>query len=309
MKRLATFAVISVLVAACSSGPLTPGPSAAPTPGSTASPTVTSVASAAPGATVSTPTQPPASPSAPVGLIAIGHSGLTGEGTGARYQPVPENSWATGTSEAVDSVYLRLLAARPETRGHVANTARGGASANTLASQADEALRSVPTPALAIVSTIDNDIRCDGTDDEHIPEFGADVLRALHRIGNASPEATILVVGQAGRPSTAYIKLLIAHDPSVKSSLTGTGMCDFFDPDGKLVEANFKTLTSVIDKYEAEEARVCASVPHCHTDGGVRKGYVDKLENFSADWAHANVRGQAAAAALIWPVVVSVLGL
>jgi hypothetical protein len=33
------------------------------------------------------------------------------------------------------------------------------------------------------------------------------------------------------------------------------------------------------------------------------------LENFSPDWNHLNVRGQAAAAELVWPVVVDLLGL
>ena len=33
------------------------------------------------------------------------------------------------------------------------------------------------------------------------------------------------------------------------------------------------------------------------------------MENFSSDWDHLNVRGQAAEAELIWPVVVEMLGL
>jgi len=35
---------------------------------------------------------------------------------------------------------------------------------------------------------------------------------------------------------------------------------------------------------------------------------VDKLENFSSDWNHLDVRGQAAEAELIWPVVQKLLG-
>ena len=57
------------------------------------------------------------------------------------------------------------------------------------------------------------------------------------------------------------------------------------------------------DAYEAEQARVCAAFPQCRTDGSVRAAYLDTLENFSPDWAHLNVKGQAAEAALIWPVV------
>ena len=45
-----------------------------------------------------------------VGLIAVGHSGLTGEGTGGTYEAVTAKSWATGTDPLVNSVYLRMVA-------------------------------------------------------------------------------------------------------------------------------------------------------------------------------------------------------
>ena len=98
-------------------------------------------------------------------------------------------------------MYLRLVAALPDTLGHVANTARGGAVADALTVQAQSALRIVPHPALVIISTIDNDIRCDGTDAQHVPEFGVAVKKALDVITLASPDSKILLVGQAGRPS------------------------------------------------------------------------------------------------------------
>jgi hypothetical protein len=305
MKCFATIAVLSFLVAACTSVSSTPASTTAPTSATGPSPSASVPTASVP----SLPVPSPSVPSLPVGLIAIGHSGLTGEGTGGPSQSAPENSWATGSSADVDSVYLRLQAARPDTADHVANAAQGGAVAASLADQAEQALQDVPTPALVIISTIDNDIRCDGTDDAHIPEFGADVAKALDTITMSSPDSRILIVGQLGRPRAAFIKQLVAYDPTVKPFVTGTGMCDFYDPSGKLDEPHLQALTAIIDRYEAEEARVCSKVPQCHTDGGVRAAYVDKLENFSADWAHLNVRGQAAEAALIWPVVVSILGL
>ncbi|MBT2519340.1 hypothetical protein J7E29_18005 [Streptomyces sp. ISL-90] len=244
-----------------------------------------------------------------MGVIAIGHSGLTGEGTGGLSEPVPENSWATGTNPEVNSVYMRLAEVRPENSGHVANTATGGARSNTLAPQAQRALKTVPLPSLVIISTIDADIRCDGTDDDHIPEFGQAVTDVLELITTASPESIILIVGQLGRPSVDFVEQLVAHDPSVTASLSGSGPCDFLDAHGNIVPENFATLTDIIDRYEAEETRVCASVQHCYTDGGVRAAYVDSLDNFSSDWNHLNVRGQAAEAELIWPVVESVLGI
>ncbi|MDQ2748700.1 MAG: hypothetical protein M3Y44_04100 [Actinomycetota bacterium] len=50
------------------------------------------------------------------------------------------------------------------------------------------------------------------------------------------------------------------------------------------------------------------SIANCRTDGGVRAAYRDTLENFTDDWNHLNVRGQAYEAKLSWPVVASALG-
>ncbi|MEJ7772028.1 MAG: hypothetical protein WKF51_09015 [Geodermatophilaceae bacterium] len=250
--------------------------------------------------------------SAPVGVIALGHSGLTGEGSDPDRpgEDVPENSWATGTAPEVNSIYLRLVALRPETRDHVSNQGRGGAEAAALVSQAEAALRMVPTPELVIIETIDNDIRCDGTDAEHIVEFGAAVEAALDVITAASPDSGILLVGQMGRPDPAYIEQLVVEDPTVKAQLSGTGICDFFDPAGQLVEANFETLTGIIDGYEAEQARVvCAAVPRCRTDDGARRAYVDEFANLTPDWNHLNVQGNAREAEITWPSVAALLGL
>ena len=247
----------------------------------------------------------------PSGVIAIGHSGLTGENSDPNRpgQEARENSWATGTNPEVNSIYQRLIAVRPDTEGHVSNTAQAGAPAALLAGQADAALAQVPTPALVIIQTIDGDIRCDGTDADHVAEFGASVAEALDVIQAASPSSRILMVGQLGRPDPAFVEKLVAADPAAKTTLPGPGPCAFFNPAGDLVEENFETLTHIIEGYEAEQERLCAAVPHCRTDGGARAAYVDELENFTRDWNHLNVRGSARAAEIAWPAVVALLEL
>jgi hypothetical protein len=295
--RLALVLVLLAMpMAACA-----PASSTASAPAVT--PTLTVGASPTPEPT------PAGDPSHPVGVIAFGHSGLTGEGTGELYEPLYENSWATGTSAQVHSVYARLVEVEPEHAGHVANTAFGGAPADALAQQARDALQRVPFPRLVIISTIDNDIRCDGTDLEHMDAWAQLVRDALDIVSQASPESRILVVGQFGRPSIPYIKRLVEREPAIGNSLRGDGICDFYDLDGKLNPDGFHRLTSIIDAYEKAQAKVCAEFDHCVTDGGVRAAYKDTFANFSPDYAHLNVRGQAAEASLIWPVVEKLLGL
>src|SRR5215472_17673062 len=87
------------------------------------------------------------------GIIALGHSALTGENSDPQSlgMPAPQNSWATGTNPAVDSIYQRLAAVDPATRGHAVNEAAGGAPAATVVGQATQALGAVPNPRLVII--------------------------------------------------------------------------------------------------------------------------------------------------------------
>ena len=295
-RRSAALAVALLLGAGCAPG--------------ASSPAVTAPATAILG-TVSTPRPTPTPVAAadldhPVGLIAIGHSGLTGEGTAGQFEPGYTASWATGTLPAVNSIYLRMVAAIPATEGHLANTAVNGAEASTLASQAQQALNNVPAPALAIIQTVDNDIRCDGS---NVAAVGQSLAEALTVIRQASPHTKILVVGQLGRPNIEYIRMLVAREPTAKLFLTWDDECSFFDGGGVLREESVKQLSNVIDSYEAENARVCAEVANCSTDGGFRKTWTDRIEYFSPDWTHFNVSGQKAEAEFTWPVVKEILGL
>ena len=237
----------------------------------------------------------------PVGVIAIGHSGLTGESSDPDRpgEDARQNSWATGTNADVQSVYTRMIALRPETQGHASNRAEGGAVSGQLAGQAAAALAEVPTPALAIIQTIDNDIRCDGTDSQHIPELGGAVDKALKVITDESPQTRVLVVGQLGRPATAAAA--IAEDPGSKAGVTGTGICDFFDPDGSLVPSKMAALTAIIEGYESEQARVCATYPQCSTDDGAFAAFVDTPGGLV--FGHLTIAGHNQAATLIWPKV------
>jgi lysophospholipase L1-like esterase len=283
--RVGTASLAVVLfVAACSGGSRTPAPTIATTP------------------------EPTADLEHPVGILAVGHSALTGEGVDT-FGPGQANlaaSYATGTDPAVNSMYLRLVAVAPETEGHVQNEAAGGASSSALVAQITSGLAALPAPRLVIIQTVDNDIVCDAS---HATKVGADVAAALAVIHEASPNTVILVVGQPGRPHVDYIETLVAAHPEQKAALTWDDPCTFYTADGKINPEGIAMLAASIDTYEAENARVCALVPNCFTDGGVRRTWVDKLEYYSPDFAHFNAVGQAAEAEQLWPVVQELLGL
>jgi hypothetical protein len=271
------------------------------------------VAAAACGGSVAKTALPHATAQAdgarPLGLIAIGHSFLTGYDSNLpdHVSDAPENSWATGTNPKVHSIYQRLITSEPQIAGHVANLAEDGATADTLEIQAVEALKVVPHPQLVIVQTIDNDIRCDGTDPANYAPFGKNVKAALTKIVSASPQTRILLLSKLGRP--ASYATAVGMDRAAKLTATGNGICDPYDAAGHLVIGHVRTALMILQGYEHQLVTVCASVPQCHYDATLAT-YHDRLRNLAiGDWYHLNVTGLAAEAALMWPPVATLLGL
>jgi len=245
------------------------------------------------------------------GIIVLGHSGLTGENSDPQRPGMPafQNSWATGTNPKVDSIYQRLAAVDPAFRGHAVNAAFGGATAATLVGQATKALRVEPDPRLVIIDVIGTDIRCDGSDSSHYPVFGRQVKAALDLIARQAPHTTILLVSQPGRP--LQVSKAIIGTAGV-SQWSGSDICSPFGSDLRLDMKHITTLTRISEGYESELAKVCATVPQCHTDNGrathfqVRASYYI-YSNF--DWHHFNVTGLAALARFMWPNVAKILNL
>ena len=267
-------------------------------------------------ATHTAPASPPGgttSASHPLrGIIALGHSGLTGDTSDPQRPGMPDlqNSWATGTNPAVDSIYQRLVAVDPAFRGHAVNEAVGGATAATLVGQATKALRVVPNPRLVIIEIIGTDIRCNGSDTSHYPVVGRQVKAALDLIARRVPHATILLMSMPGRP--LQVSKAIIGTAGVPA-WSGFDNCSAFDPSQRLDMKHIRTLTGLIEGYESELAKVCATVPECHTDNGrathfqVRASYYNYSNYFF--WQHFSVTGLAALARFMWPTVAKTLNL
>jgi hypothetical protein len=251
----------------------------------------------------------------PRGIIALGHSALTGENSDPQSPGVPalQNSWATGTNPAVDSIYQRLAAVDPTVRGHAVNAAAGGAPANSLVGQATQALSVVPNPRLVIIEIIGTDIRCDGSDSSNYPVFGQDVKAALDLIARQAPHATILLMSWPGRPLQASKAIIGTPAVPIARANSASEMCSPFDPDLRLDMKHITTWTGIIEGYESEQTKACATVPECHTDNGratqfqVQASYYNYSNDW--DWQHYNVAGLAALARFMWPTVAKILNL
>ena len=171
----------------------------------------------------------------------------------------------------------------------------------------------MPNPRLVIIEIIGTDIACDGSDSSNYPVFGQQVKAALDLIANQAPHATILLVSWPGRPLQASKAIIGTPAVPIARANSASEMCSPFDPNLSLDMKHIRTWTGIIEGYESEQAKVCATVPECHTDNGrathfhVRTSYY----NYTGDWdyQHYNVAGLAALAKFMWPTVAKILNL
>jgi len=201
--RIALVAAVAALLAACSSS-----------------------AGGGPGA-ASTSTPAPvgqASDKYPNSIVVLGHPGTTGYDSDPKAPETDavQNSWATGDNPAVDSIYLRLLALNPAARGQNLNMGVAGTGVNELVGQADQALAANPLPELFLIQSVDNDIRCDGTNADNYAPFAATLTEVLKKIASGAPKAKILIVNSPWATVENYGQVA-SHLPGPRAANSGTG--------------------------------------------------------------------------------------
>ena len=237
----------------------------------------------------------------PSSMVVLGADAAAGRGSDPAhpYRDAPANSWATGTTSAVNSIYERLLAVDPAIRGHNFNIARDEAGVADFAGQVARAVRLIPKPQLVLVE-IGGDVVCDGRDDSRVTQFGTDFGAALGKLAQGLPNARILVVAQAG-PSPSYVKYMRGLPTSAWLKHAGKGPCQIvLSPTGEIEPSHVAYINKVIDGYNAEMAAACRRTPNCHYDGGASGRMNLTAADFSIDQFHLAIPGQAKLAATEW---------
>ena len=255
-----------------------------------------------PASVVPSASAEPSGPQVPVGIAVIGHSGATGYDS-SPVQPgvdVSTNSWATGTNPEVQSIYLRMLASDPTIEGHNANLAISGSDVSSLLNQASTLVQRNPPPALVFIETIDNDMRCDGTDEENFDRYRSTLGEVFDTLASGIPGVQIFVVSQWADVAT-YDRVVVEFAPS---HLTGDGPCDTVDPtSGEIVPSKERYLQDLVDAYWSIVSEVCEDHPNCRTDGGAMQDFEPTPEDFSPDLNHLSISGLAKKAAIEWGVL------
>jgi hypothetical protein len=232
-------------------------------------------------------------------VVVIGHSGATGYDSDPTRPgvDVTANSWATGTNPSVDSILLRLGQTDPRLRGNGIDLAVGGSDVGSLIDQATRAVGIEPTPVLVLVQSIDNDIRCDGTDAENYEPYRKRLKQVLDILTEGLPDARVFFVSQWADVRT-YDKVVQQVDPS---HITGSGPCDPIAPGStKIDRAKEAYLQGVVDTYFRIITETCALYPACRTDEGAMQSMALTTEDLASDMNHLSVAGQAKMAALVF---------
>jgi len=212
-----------------------------------------------------------------------------------------ENSWATGTNPTVNSVYLRVLARNPAVVGHNVNLAKGGSGVDDLLRQAEGAVELDPLPERVLIQTIDNDIRCDGTDPQNYEPFGATLDSALDIIEAGAPDAKIFFVSQWGTVSS-YMNTF-AGSAAVVSANSGDYPCATFDESGAPKPDGIAYLQDVIDQYFAVIVARCEERANCFTDESASRAMAVEPDFLSPDYNHLSIAGHREYAATVWPAL------
>jgi hypothetical protein len=235
-------------------------------------------------------------------IAVLGHSGATGtmsDPTNPARDAV-ENSWATGQNPAVQSIYLRLLETHPALEGHNYNGAVNGSTVDTLAEQFEAVLETAEVvPDVVLIQTIDNDMRCDGTDAAGYRPFARALDEQLTEISSLAPDAQLFLTSQWATVE-AWTRWASHHEGKVLDN-SGSGPCDVFDAEGRPRPAGMRSLQRIVDAYWDRLERVCAAHRGCFTDGyAQQRDFVPADRYLSVDLDHLSVAGHRRFAAIAW---------
>ncbi|MEO3744611.1 GDSL-type esterase/lipase family protein [Plantactinospora sp. B5E13] len=255
------------------------------------------------GAEGGQPPPPPDSPrpGLPSSIAALGDSITTGFGSCLTLAACQRNSWATGSSSRVDSIYRRLLEANPAIRGNVRNEASNGARVGALADQAADAVRRKADYVTVLVGANDA-CRTRIEDMTEVRTFRESLDRGLRVLKEGRPRAQVLVVSIPD----LYRLWEIGHDDERAVRAWGNRICPSLlanpTSTAEVDKTRRSTFRARIDAYNKELSAACRAYgSRCRYDGGAVHRVRFSLDMVNRlDYFHPNVDGQNKLAEVAW---------
>ncbi len=235
------------------------------------------------------------SPSAPHVMAAIGDS-YTAACTAVPAQDCATSSWSVGEGPSINSHLQRLRARVPELQGQ--NFAIAGRKMAALDLQARLAVGTGADYVTILMGT--NDVCREPTPQA---KFRDDFVRAMDTLSAGLPAARIFV---ASIPDPGHLRDLFRDDPAALMAWASGGQClPFLANAASEAPADQQRRLDAHDHVAALNdtlAEVCASYAGCVFDGNAVFRWKPQREDIAADYFHFSARGEAALAALTYPV-------
>ncbi|MEU5310690.1 SGNH/GDSL hydrolase family protein [Streptomyces sp. NPDC021562] len=238
----------------------------------------------------------------PASIAAVGDSITRGFDACTVLSDCPEVSWATGTSEQVDSLAVRLLGrARAVDRSW--NYAQTGARMADLSGQLADAV--VRRPELVTVMVGSNDAcRSSVRAMTSVAKFRSQFEEALGTLRKALPKTQVYVA------SVPNLKRLWSEGRTnpLGKQIWKLGICPSMlgDADDLTSAATLRRdrVQQRVEDYNKVLAEVCAKDRRCRFDGGAVYQYRFGTEQLSHwDWFHPSTDGQSKLAAIAYRTV------
>lgn len=244
---------------------------------------------------------PAGAASYPNSLASLGDSITRAYNTGSAFADAPQNSWSTGTSTTVNSLYLRILANNPAISGQNFNYAVTGAKMTSLAAQAGKVTGAIQYVTILMGA---NDV-CTSSESTMTPvaTFRTQLDAALNTLRANAPNAQVYLVSipnvynlwsvLKGNATARFTWSLFKICQSMLANPTSTTATDTARRD-RVRQRN-------ID-FNTQLAQACAAYgANCRFDNNAVFNTIFVAADVSTrDYFHPSLAGQAKLAATAW---------
>ncbi len=245
--------------------------------------------------------QPVAGAWYPSTMVALGDSITTAYNTGSwPFTDARANSWSTGTTASVNSLYLRILAVNPPIGGKNYNYAVSGAKMSGLNSQAGKIASSTEYVTILIGA---NDVCTSSVSTmTSVDNFKLQFTTAMNTIVARAPNAKIYVVSI---PDIYNLWSIFKDNASARTRWALYGICQ------SMLANPTSTKTADVQRRETVRqrnidfnlalAQVCGQYANCRFDGNtVFNTKFTTADVSTRDYFHPSLAGQAKLALVAW---------
>ncbi|WP_231626409.1 SGNH/GDSL hydrolase family protein [Streptomyces apocyni] len=226
----------------------------------------------------------------PASLAAVGDSITRAFNTCKVLSDCPEESWATGTDDGVNSLAIRLLG--EDAADNSWNYARSGARVSALTEQMKQAAEKSPELVTVLIGANDA-CRGDVTAMTPVSTFRADFEDGMRALRREEPKAQVFVA------SVPDLKRLWSEGRSsaLGKQMWKLGICPAMLADADAMDKASVTRRDTVRKrvmeYNEVLRDVCAEDPLCRYDDGAVFDYRFGTKELSRwDWFHPSKAGQ-----------------